>query len=247
MVWNRLRALAVPAVALALVGSSAAFAGDLITNGSFESTTSGGGQLGYNTNATDWTTTGYNFLFTPGSADTTGVNGQFGSLELWGPNNGSANGLPSTSPDGGNYVGADGAYDAGPISQTINGLTVGQEYQVGFWWAGAQQYTFTGPNTEQFAVSLGNDTQYTAVYDNPSHGFSGWMYQTFDFTASATSETLSFLAIGTPISPSVPPFSLLDGVSMNAVPEPGSFMLLAAGAIGLGVVRLRRRVKPAAV
>ncbi len=50
----------------------------VFTNGDFESTTHGAGQLGYNTNATGWTNgtdgsgnIGYNFLYTPGSADTT--------------------------------------------------------------------------------------------------------------------------------------------------------------------------------
>lgn len=165
---------------LALLTFSISARADMVTNGGFEPTTNGAGQLGYNTNATDWTTSGYNFLFTPGSADTTGVNGEFGSLQLWGPNNGSANGLPATSPAGGNYIGDDGAFDAGPISQTLNGLTVGANYVVGFYWAGAQQYGFTGPNSEQWQVSFGSETQDTVVYSNPSHGFSGWMYQSFN-------------------------------------------------------------------
>jgi len=218
--------------AAALLTFSISAHANLVTNGGFESTTNGAGQLGYNTNATGWTTSGYNFLFTPGSADTTGVAGQYGSLQLWGPNNGSANGLPATSPAGGNYIGDDGAFDAGPISQTLTGLTAGNNYVVGFYWAGAQQYGFTGPNTEQWQVGFGSQTQDTAVYSNPSHGFSGWMYQSFTFTADSTSDTLSFLAIGTPISPSVPPFALLDGVSANLAPEPG-YLLPALSFLGL--------------
>src|SRR5271166_426905 len=163
--------LSLAAVALlALTISGPAYANNIFTNGGFESTTHGPGQLGYNTNATDWTTTGYNFLFAPGTADGPGTTGQYGNLQLWGPNNGSANGLPATSPDGGNFIANDGAFSGHvrPIYQTINGLTAGDSYTVGFWWAGAQQKNFTSTTTEFWQVTLGSQTQTTAVWDNPN-------------------------------------------------------------------------------
>jgi hypothetical protein len=224
------------AMALSTLAISAR-ADDLVINGSFEVTNScntslgadscvgSNGQLGYNIIATGWTTTGYNFIFASGTADNGGANGQYGALQLWGPNDGSSNGLPASSPDGGNFVGADGAYDVGAIQQTINGLTAGNSYTVGFWWAGAQQYNYTGINTEQFQVSLGSQTQSTAVLTNASQGFTGWQYQTFTFIADNTSDVLSFLAVGTPSGQ--PPFSLLDGVTLYAsVPEPSSWILV---------------------
>ena len=196
---------------------------NLVTNGSFEMTTNGPGQMGFNTDAVGWTTTGYNFIFGPGTADNGGVTGQFGNVQLWGPGNGSNNGLPATSPDGGNFIAADGAFQVAPIEQTINGLTVGNQYTVSFYWGGAQQFGFDGATTEQFQVSLGNQSFLTAVLQNPTHGFTGWMFQSFTFTADNTSDVLAFLAIGTLTG--VPPFVLLDGVSMNVVggttPEPG--------------------------
>ena len=136
-------AIAFPTVSLSVQ------AVDLVTNGSFASLTNGPGQMGYNTNATGWTTTGFNFIFASGTADTTGSPGQFGNLQLRGPGNGSANGLPASSPVGGNYVAADGAYQVGAITQTINGMTPGNSYTVSFYYAGAQQYSFNGPTTEQ--------------------------------------------------------------------------------------------------
>ncbi len=226
---------------LLLTFAISAQAANLVTNGSFESTTNGNGQMGFNTDATDWTTTGYNFIFAPGTADTTGATGQFGNLQLWGPGNGSNNGLPATSPDGGNFVAADGAFDVGAITQTINGLTAGNTYTVGFWWAGAQQSGFDGDTTEQWQVSLGSQTQSTAVVNNVSHGFTGWMFQTFNFTADSSSDVLSFLAVGTPDG--VPPFVLLDGVSLNAntsTPEPGTCLLVMGGLLG-GIGTLRSR------
>jgi len=235
---------------LALAPSAQA---NLVQNGSFEQTTTGSGGAGEFNNLTyttvlDWSSSGYNFLFAPGTADTTGGNGTLGTVMLWGPGDGSANGLPATSPDGGNFVAADGdpTY-AAAISQTINGLTVGDAYAVTFYWAGAQQggstgSQFTAPTTEQFNVSLGSQTQSTAVVNNVGEGFTGWMQQTFYYTATNTSMVLSFLAAGTPTGE--PPFVLLDGVSMDeVVPEPRTFALMAAGLLALVVLARRQRLK----
>jgi len=231
---------AVLAMFLALTIS--AQAANLVSNGSFELTSAGAGQLGYNTTATNWTSTGgYNFIFAYGTADSTGSNGQYGNVQLWGPHNGSNNGMPSGSPDGGNFIAADGGFQVEPIQQTIHGLTMGNKYSLSFWWAGAQQYGYTGATTEQWQVSLGGDTQFTQVLNNQSHGFTGWQLQTFTFTADNTSDVLSFLAIGTPSG--VPPFVLLDGVTMydmGQTPEPGTLALSLAGLGGLGAFRWRK-------
>jgi hypothetical protein len=218
--------IATAACVFSLASSMSAHARtDLITNGGFETTTNGAGQLGYNTDAAGWTAVsgGYAFLFTPGTADTTGANGQDGTLSLWGPGNGSTNGLPATSPTGGNYVALDGAFQVEPIQQTIDGLTPNDQYTVDFYWGGAQQSGFTGMTTEQFQVSLGSQTISTPVLDNVSHGFTGWQLESFTFTATDATEVLSFLAVGTPNG--VPPFSVLDGVSPRwpetcALPSP---------------------------
>jgi hypothetical protein len=80
------------------------------------------------------------------------------------------------------------------------------------------------------------------VLNNASHGFTGWQYQTFTFTASGTSDLLSFLAVGTPSG--VPPFSLLDGVSLTQLPEPATWTMLISGLMGVaGAARLRKRAK----
>ena len=238
-------------VGVALTSAGAAKATNLVTNGSFETLSGGIGQIGYNgTSLGGWTNghdgsgnLGYNFVYSSGSADTTGANGVSGNVKLWGPNDGSANGLPATSPDGGNYIAADGAYQTAAISQTINGLTNGAQYTVSFWFAGAQQSGFTGITTEQWLVNLGGQQLSTQVLTDPSHGFTGWQYTTLTFTATATTETLSFLAAGTPGGE--PPFSLLDGVSMQqvvATPEPGSIAMLMTGLVAIGVIARRRQM-----
>lgn len=234
--------LATSAFAALALTSAAAFATttNLVTNGGFETVTNGAGKFSTNngtTVATGWTSTGYAFIFTPGSADTTGAGPSH--LKLWGPNDGSNNGL-TTSPTGGNFLASDGVYQIGAIQQIINNLVIGQSYQLSFDWAGAQQYGYTGPTTEGWKVSLGSQTFNTPTISNVSHGFTGWRNQTFTFTATAASEVLSFLATGSPNG--LPPFSLLDSVSLVAVPEPGSIPMMAIGALALaGVVARRRR------
>jgi hypothetical protein len=60
------------------------------------------------------------------------------------------------------------------------------------------------------------------------------MQQYFTYTATSTSEVLSFLAAGTPTQ-SQPPFDLLDGVCLTQnVPDSSS----TAGLLGLGVVAM---------
>ena len=235
---RKLVAALIPAIGLALLTSGSAQA-SLVTNGGFESTTSGNGQLGYNTNATGWTVTGYSFVFAPGTADTTGALGSIGTAYLWGPGDGSPNGL-TVSPNGGNFVAADGDYNPGPISQTITGLTAGNSYNVDFFWAGAQANPIVGATTEQWQVSFGAQTQFTPVANNVSEGFTGWMNETMTFTASGPSDVLTFLAVGTPSG--APPFALLDGVSVNDVPEPSAGLLLGGFGTFISLGRLGRRL-----
>jgi hypothetical protein len=225
-----------------LTCASPAQANQIIVNGSFELTTNGSGQFDSKTTATGWTSSGYNFIFASGTADTTGATGDFGNLKLWGPNDGSANGLPASSPDGGNYVAADGAFEIGAITQTVNGLIVGNSYNLSFFWAAAQQSGFNGATTEQWKVSLGGQEEDTPVLNNANHGFTGLKLETFSYTATATSEVLSFLSVGTPNG--VPPFALLDGVSLTT-PEPGTCTLIGIGLLGIPIARklLARRLR----
>ena len=227
------------ALGLILGVTGTVHAADLIKNGGFETLTNGYGQIGYNTDATGWTTTGYNFVFSATNADNGGVNGRLGNVQLWGPGNGSSNGLHA-SPNGGNYIAADGAFEVAPIEQVINNLTVGHTYAVGFSWGAAQQTGFDGTTTEQWQVSLGGDSLLTSIAPNDNHGFVDWKSESFQYVASSTSETLSFLAIGTPTGK--PPFVLLDGVSMDdvSVPEPTALVGIFAGVLSVGVIARRR-------
>ena len=235
------RRITLALAAVAAMSAMSAQAANLVVNGGFEATTNGKGQLGFNTNATGWTNVnGYTFLYTPGTVDSSGANGESGNVSMWGTNNGGLNAIPN-GPTGGNFIAFDGGYKVTPLQQTIIGLVVGQKYDLGFDWGAAQQFGYTGATTDQWQVSLGNETHSTAIIANASHGFSGWVHQNFTFTATGASEVLSFLAIGTPNG--VPPFALLDGVTLAAaVPEPSTWALMLGGVAVIGFIARRRRV-----
>ena len=205
----------------------------LVTNGSFETVAVGvTGKTTFANNVPGWSG-GANLTFIdyPGTAD----NGSY--LSVYGP-------FPNQSPDGGKFVEMDGDPNyRSAITQTINGLTVGQSYTLTFQQAAGQQQGFKGPTTERWQVSLGGDTQLSSQFSLPQGGVGQWQSQTMVFVASATSELLSFLASGTPNG--APPISFLDGVSLvQTVPEPVTLSLLGTGV--LGALMLRRRAKPAA-
>jgi hypothetical protein len=234
----RFRSSALAVLALSAVVASAHADTIAVVNGGFEQTTTNTssefGSRYSSQQVTGWTTGGYNFVFKPGTADTTGASSEYGTVKLWGPGTGSNNGLTS-SPLGGNFLALDGAYAQGPVSQTLSGLTIGATTTVSFYFAGAQQSGYDGATTEQLKVSLGGQNLYTEILTDPSHGFTGWKYETLSFTATDTTQVLSFLAIGTPSG--VPPMSLLDGVSVTStspVPEPSSIALMMTGLAGFG-------------
>jgi hypothetical protein len=242
---------------------------DLIENGQFTSLTlingaqyagsaSDGGQLGYNIDATSWTSSsvsdgyGYNFVFNPSSV-ASGINSQYGNLALWTTGNGGLDDV-TAAPNGGNILASDGGFSGhlAPITQTINGLTPGDTYAVSFYYAGAQQEGFNGATTEAWQIGLGGTipgsaTPNTPILSNASHGFTGWKEATVDVTATSASQTLWFLAYGTPEG--VPPFTLLSDISMEVVPTPEPSSLIGGGlvllAFGGSTLRKFRKQKQA--
>ena len=151
-------------------------------------------------------------------------------------------GFPALSPDGGNFIGADGdPWFHESLNQIVSGLTVGRSYKLSFYQAAAQQDGQLGPTTEQWQVSFGNDTQFSRMVSLPEAGVSPWERVTMTFTASSNSQLLSFLAQGTPNG--APPISFLDGVSLTAVPEPATWAMMIGGFALIGAA-MRRRSAP---
>ena len=244
------------AMVLALFSTARSQAG-LISNGDFSQFTSsapGGGPTQINNTSTggyaslkDWTVgttlgspntvlNSYAFI-----TQTTGPNAytfyypaQSGTIGLWSN--------PGATPSGQQYaVTLDGYQKAATLSQTLTGLTAGASYQVTFDWAAVQYTTATGNYTEQFKVSFGGSSQTTALQTISNKGHSNWISESFTFTADATSDTLTFLSLGTPSG--VPPVGILSNVNVVAtapVPEPSTMLMLGLGGVCIAGIRLRR-------
>ena len=254
---------ALGSLALAPLLSTGAQAGpNLVENGGFEMNTlpapnatltpsnASGAEVDnnwqYGNALTGWTSGSgntYNILFFGNVANAKSINAdtRFSSEDQHLNSN-----FNALSPNGGNFMGLDGDPAAnGTLNQTIMGLTSGVKYDLSFYWAGTELSNRTGFTTIGLTGSFGGDSFATELYPNANPSgtpgsFSGWIHENFMFTADSTSELLSFLAVGAPAN-NLPPFALLDGVSLTAVPEPSTWAMMLVGFGGLGYAAFRRR------
>lgn len=250
-IWLRLLpVLFTLAVIAAGAGWPAPAAANLVANGSFELTVSGvtspgahicanGSGVGSTctSNLQSWSancsSVGCAGTATPGSILFGGTGGS-----AWNSNMGLA-GSPPNSPDGGNFIGIDGdSQYSNSIFQTINGLIPGYAYQLTFYQASGQQTGLSGATTNQWKVTFGSAIWTSAVMNDQSQSYTPWTVQSTIFIATAASQMLTFLAVGSPAGQ--PPVSLLDGVNLVGVPEPASIALTLAGLAALARYRLRR-------
>ncbi len=126
------------------------------------------------------------------------------------------------SPDGGNWAFMQGAIT---FSQFINDLTAGQLYQLSYY--DSHRQGDSGPG-DTLTASIAGATL-TTTPDLT------WNQRTLQFTASSTSEQLTFThgLIGGDRSVA------FDGVAITLIPEPASLGLLALG--GVALLARRRR------
>ena len=147
-----------------------------------------------------------------------------------------------SAPGGGNFIAMDGDYEKAAVTQTVTGLTVGQTYRLTFNWGGGQEAStnYTQNTTHWLTVSMGGATILTTGTISLDHGyFSGWYSQSVNFTATATSETLSFLAGGTPTGQ--PPFTLLSNVDLEPIPELSSWIVFVGFSVLFILFEIYRR------
>lgn len=242
--------LAVVAAFLSLWGSSAQAVGpNLVQNPSFEIHTGTqfqgagffGNQLGQMAaNFPSWTVTP-----TTQSIAVVGDNNVVTGGNAWVE----LAGWPSAMTTSGDiFFIADGDFTNGVdalISQVISGLSIGSAYELSFDWGAGVCKVVPPCNTPPpfnsgWDITFGSHTDSVNSGPVPFQSFSGWKTYSNIFTATATSQTLSFLSKGGPSG--VPPLSLLDNVSLTMADAPGPLGILGvATAFGYSR-RLRRRI-----
>jgi hypothetical protein len=209
----------------------------------------------------NWTSQGYNFIVPSGTgiADTTSTGVNFYGTSFSAPNGAAyfiaADGAYNTGLIYQDLTGLE-------VGQTYSvDFYQSAAQQKGFTGATTDQWivnvggTYTAPtlgsggSTTTSTSNFSGGTTYTSplmsLADSGNTGtqtvasgsapVSGWQQDSFAFTATATTERLSFLAKGTPTGK--PPFSLLSGVSANKLPEPADYVgtLVCFGFVGLVV------------
>lgn len=151
------------------------------------------------------------------------------------------NGL-GVDPDGGNFIALDGDHYGEAISQTITGLTVGQGYTLNFYQASDHYQGWGDVQTSRIKVNFGSEQQYADSMTPTLSTPVPWKQVTMYFTATSSSQVLSFFNEGI----GAPPFALLDGVSLTeGVPEPSAWALMIGGFAMVGGVLRRRRERAA--
>jgi choice-of-anchor C domain-containing protein len=211
------------AVAAAMLAAPSAFAANAVVDGNFDNSINfDNSPSGFTTFDGGSTLPGGPWMVTGASVDLIGTYWQSPSGPS--PPNGSVD-LDGNAPGG--------------VEQTILGLTSGKTYTLSFWLSGNPD---GAPATKSVDVSIGSVVGDNFTYTIGSNTHADMMYalKTVTFTAGA-SNTLSFASqdVDSPFGP------VIGGVSITAIPEPSTWVMMLAGFAGLSVFGYRARRRSA--
>jgi hypothetical protein len=137
-----------------------------------------------------------------------------------------------TSPvEAGTYAAQIAGYASGPdlLSQTVAD-TAGQSYLLSFW-----RYIGDGNPQTSMTVTWNGIQVFSELNTGPFN-----TYQNITAAVVGTgSDTLMFATVNDPN------YTYLDNVSVSAVPEPSTWVMMLLGFAGLGFMAYRRKFKPA--
>ena len=146
---------------------------------------------------TGWSTSGYNFVFTPGTADTTGAVGQDGKLYLSVRETVAATASPPVRQAETSWL-LTVVFTSAPSHKP---LAVSRPANTLMCRSTMPQHSSMGltapPQSNSKLASEARRTQ-RQVLSIASHGFSGWQHETLTFKATSSSEVLSFLGERSP-------------------------------------------------
>jgi hypothetical protein len=133
-------------------------------------------------------------------------------------------------------------YTADSVSQTLTTIA-GASYALNFW--------ANSDSANAFSILINNTSLAAAPASIVDNGFPGAttnssLFQDYSevFKATSNTTTLTFSDISSPslLDPSQSGSVLIDNVSVQLTPEPGSIVLLSTGIFALGLLAARKRL-----
>jgi len=137
------------------------------------------------------------------------------------------------SSDGGTFVAgtSNSTVTREGFTQTVTGLSIGQEYLISFEQQLSVNSNFDDPG--YWIVDFGSQSANSdAMFDSGL-----WTLQELPFVASSTSQALTFTSEKVSPTSAGNSYIGIDGVTISAIPEPASFLLIGLASFIVAVNR----------